>query len=66
VEAKVREKAKKRRIVKKMKKKRMLEYFQQLWDKVLSEDATLLEGTERSQIVGSKCKKVSLKDNRDC
>jgi len=32
---------------------------------VLAEDAILLEGTERFQIAGSKCKKASLKDNRD-
>ena len=27
-------------------KKRMIEYLQQLWDKVLEEEATLLEGTK--------------------
>ena len=43
----------------------MLEYLQQLWNKVLAEDATLLESTERSQSAGSKCKEVSSKDNRD-
>ena len=36
----------------------MLEYLQQFWDEVLEEDATLLEGTEGSQIMGSKCKEV--------
>jgi len=32
---------------------------------MLVEDATLLEGTEGSQIMGSKYKKVTLKDDRD-
>ena len=41
--------------MKKKKKKKMLEYLQQLWNKVLVEDATLLEGTEGSQIIRSKC-----------
>ena len=48
-EAKAREKAKRKRVAEeKKKKKRILEYFQQLWDKVLEEEATLLENTERS------------------
>jgi len=40
-------KAKKKRIMEK-KKKKMLEYLQQLWDKVLAEDTALLESTEES------------------
>jgi len=64
-EAKVREEAKKRRI-KKKKKKKTLEYLQQLQDKVLAENTALLEGAEGSQIVGSKHKEVSPKDNREC
>jgi len=32
---------------------------------VLAEDATLLEGTERSQIIGSKYKEVPLEDDRN-
>ena len=51
---------------KKKKKKRTLEYLQQLRNKILVEDAVLLEGTERSQIIKSKCKEVSLEDNKDC
>ena len=63
--AKAREKVKKRRIAEKEKKKKMLEYLQQLWDKVLAENATLLEGTEEFYIAGSKCKEITLGDNRD-
>ena len=58
-EAKMREKAKKRRLIKKKKKKKRLEYLQQLWDEVLAGSTTLLEGTEGSQIVRSKYKKVT-------
>jgi len=37
----------------------MLEYLQQLWDKVLAEEAVLLEGAEGSQVIGSKHKEVT-------
>ena len=40
----------------------MVEYLQQLQDKVLEKEATLLKGAEGSQIVGSKCKEVTTKD----
>ena len=40
----------------------MLEYLQQLQDKVLEEEAALLEGAEGSQIVGSKCKEIATGD----
>ena len=63
--AKTREEVKKKRIVEKEEKKKMLEYLQQLWDKVLAEDATLLEGTEEFYIAESKYKEVTLGDNRD-
>ena len=43
-------------------KKRMMEYLQQLWDKVLEEEATLLEGAEESQVAGSKHKEVTTRD----
>ena len=43
----------------------MLEYLQQLWDKVLAENATLLEGTKEFYIAGSKYKEVTLEDNRN-
>jgi len=34
---------------------------------MLAEDAAILEGTERSQIVESKCKKIPLEDTgQDC
>ena len=40
----------------------MVEYLQQLQDKVLEKEVTLLEGAEESQITGSKCKKVAARD----
>jgi len=47
-EAKAREKAEKRKVAEEEKKrKRMLEYIQQLWNKVLEEDIILLESIER-------------------
>jgi len=57
--AKARKKAKKRRIAEKEEKKKILEYLQQLWDKVLAENATFLEGTEEPHIAGSKCKEIT-------
>ena len=64
IEAKAREKAKKRRIAEKEKKKKMLEYIQQLWDKVIVEDAILLKGAEGSQVIGSKQKEVISRDEK--
>ena len=61
----MREEAKKRRIAEEEKKK-TLEYFQQLWDKILAEDAAFLKGAEKSQITEYKHKEVILGDNRDC
>ena len=46
----------------KERKRRMVEYLQWLWDKVLEEEAALLEGAEGSQVVGSKCKEVTTGD----
>ena len=43
----------------------MLEYLQQLWDKILEEEATLLEGVEGSQVIGSKCKEVTTGDKEE-
>ena len=40
----------------------MVEYLQQLQDKVLEKEVTLLEGAEESQVTGSKCKKVAARD----
>ena len=54
----MREKAKKRRLTEKKKKKK-LKYLQQLWNEVLAGSTTLLEGTEGSQVVGFKYKKVT-------
>ena len=66
VEAKVREKAKRKRIAeKKKKKKKTLEYLQQLEDKVLKKEATLLEGVEGSQIMGPKHKEIPPGNNTD-
>ena len=45
VEVKAKEEAKKQRIVE---EKEKLEYIQQLWNKVLEEEATLLEGAKGS------------------
>ena len=39
-----------------------MEYLQQLWDKVLAEDAALSESTRCSQAVGTKYKEVTLGD----
>jgi len=39
-----------------------MEYLQQLWDKVLKEEAALLEGAKGSQVMGSKCKEVATRD----
>ena len=63
MEARAKEKVKKWRIVE---KKEKLEYIQRLWDEVIVEDTTLLEGVEESQVVGSKYKKVPLGDDVDC
>ena len=58
---KTKKEAERRRVVEeKKKKKRMLEYLQQLQNEVLAENA------KGSQIMGSKYKKVFLKDDRDC
>ena len=61
-EAKAKEEAEKQRIAEEKKK---LEYIQQLWDKVLEEEAALLEGAEGSQVVGSKCKEIATRDEEE-
>ena len=45
--------------------KRTREYLQQLWDEVLEEEATLLEGAEGSQVVRSKHKEVTAGDGEE-
>ena len=61
-EAKTKEEAKRQRIAKREEKRKTLEYIQQLWDEVIVEDATLLKGTVRSQVAGSKYKEVTSRD----
>jgi len=59
-EAEAKEEAKRQRVVEEEeRKKRTVEYLQRLWDKVLEEEAALLEGAERSQVTGSKCKEIA-------
>jgi len=43
-------------------KRRMVEYLQQLRDEVLEKEAALLEGVEGSQVTGSKHKRVANRD----
>jgi len=43
-------------------KKRTMEYLQQLQDEMLEEKAVLLEGAEESQVMRSKCKEVTARD----
>jgi len=59
-EAKAKEEAERQRVVEEEKrKKRTVEYLQRLRDKVLEEEAALLERAEGSQVAGSKCKEVA-------
>jgi len=59
-EARAKEEAERQRVVEeKERKKRTVEYLQQLQDEVLEEEAALLEGAEGSQVAGSKCKEVA-------
>ena len=63
MEAKAKEEAERQRVAEKEeRKKRTMEYLQQLQDKVLEEEATLLEGAEGSQVAGSKRKEVTAGD----
>ena len=39
-----------------------MEYLQQLQNKVLEKETTLLEGAKESQVTGSKYKKVATRD----
>jgi len=67
VEAKARDEAERRRIAEKeKKKKKTLEYLQQLQDKILEEEAIFLKGAKGFQIIGSKHKKVFPETNVDC
>ena len=60
-EAKAKEEAKKQRIAEKKK----LEYIQWLWNEVLEKEATLLEGAEGSQVIGSKHKEIAARDEEE-
>ena len=64
VKAKVREKAKKQRLVDKEEKIKWLEYLKQLQDKVLAKNTTLWGGTKTSQVVGSKYKEIISEDKK--
>ena len=65
-EAKAKEEVERQRVVEeKKRKKRMMEYLQRLRDKVLEEEAALLEGAEGSQVVGSKHKEVAAGDEEE-
>jgi len=65
-EAKAKKEAKRQRVVEEEeRKKRMVEYLQQLQDEVLEEEVTLLEGAEGSQVTGSKRKKVAAGDGEE-
>ena len=59
-EAKAKEEAERQRVAEEEeRKKRTMEYLQRLQDEVLEEEATLLEGAEGSQVVGSKHKEIT-------
>ena len=62
-EAKTKEEAKRQRVAEEEeRKRRTMEYLQRLQNKVLEEEAALLEGAEGSQVVGSKRKEVAAED----
>ena len=62
-EAKAKEEAERQKVVEeKERKKRTMEYLQQLWDEVLEEEAALLEGAEEFQVMGFKRKEVTAGD----
>ena len=61
----VEEKAWKEAAEEKKRKKRMIEYLQRLQDEMLEEEATLLEGAERSQVMGSKYKEIATRDKKE-
>ena len=66
MEEKAWKEAERQRVVeKKKRKKRTIEYLQQLQDEMLEEEATLLEGAEEFQITGSKCKEIATRDREE-
>jgi len=63
VKKKVWKEAERQRVVEEEERKRkMVEYLQWLWDKVLEEEAILLEEAKGSQVMGSKYKEVVASD----
>ena len=63
VEAKAKEEAERQKIAEEEeRKRRTMEYLQWLQNKVLEEEATLLEGAEGSQVAGSKRKEAAAGD----
>jgi len=63
VEAKAKEEAERQRVAEEEeRKRRTMEYLQRLQDKVLEEEAALLEGAEESQVAGSKRKEIAARD----
>ena len=65
-EAKAKEKAERQRVAEEEeRKKRTVEYLQRLWDKVLEEEATLLERAEGFQVAGSKRKEITAGDEEE-
>ena len=65
-EAKAKKEAERQKVVEEEeRKKRTMEYLQWLQDKVLEEEAALLEGAEGSQVTGSKCKEVAAGDEEE-
>jgi len=66
VEAKAKEETKRQSVAEEEeRKKRTVEYLQQLWDEVLEEEAALLERAEGSQVAGSKRKEVITGDGEE-
>ena len=66
MEAKVKEEAERQRVAEeKERKKRTVEYLQQLQDEVLEKEATLLEEAEGSQVTGFKYKEVTTGDEEE-
>ena len=65
-EEKAWEKAERKRVVEEEEgKRRTMEYLQWLWNEMLEEEATLLERAKESQIIGSKCKKITTRDEEE-
>ena len=62
VEAKVRKKAEKQRLVEEEDKRKQLKYLKQLQNKVLAKNTALLESTGDFQIIETKHKKINSED----